>query len=195
MTEQIAASQRAIPPPLDLDLIDGDRRVGWLTRETVGFAGFANEVEAMHAAWVAHRTLARRLSRAEGRRPVPIDTEPLALRSDDGIHASGRRIAALVRPGAASMSGADSYGFELTFRSSLDELSARANAHLIYRALRRSGVRWAMWLPDAWRMQSSAAVTRAATSEAALPNAWLSRLVTMMRAGWTPRLPAGSAES
>ena len=52
------------PPPVPrndfpLDLLDGDRVVGWITPATIGFTGFATETEAAHAAWVAYRALAR----------------------------------------------------------------------------------------------------------------------------------------
>lgn len=150
MNEQMVTTL-ALPPPFDLNLFDGDRRIGWLTPSTVGFSGFANEAEAMHAAWVAHRTLLRRLRQRDGRRPPPIDVEPLVLKPDDSVHASGRRIAVLVRPATDGRSGPDSFGFELTFPSALDEVSGRAKALLIYRTLRRSGLRWSMWLRDGRR--------------------------------------------
>src|SRR5690349_10317210 len=87
------------------DLMDGDRVVGWASGRTVGFRGFADEHEAAHAAWVAYRTLARRVARRRGTRPVPIDTVPLRLVWCDGrevILASGRVVATLIRPGAES---------------------------------------------------------------------------------------------
>ena len=58
MTTQLVPDRLALPPPFDFDLIDADRSVGWITGETVGFRGFADETEATHAAWIAHRTLA-----------------------------------------------------------------------------------------------------------------------------------------
>ena len=147
MSAQLVGNRMATPPPrvFDLDLFDGDRLVGWLSHDVVGFRGYADEREAMHSSWVAFRTLQRRLAQSTGTRPPPIDHEQLSLKSDDTIHASGRPIATLVRSGD-ERSG-ESFGFELRFPHSLDEVAARAKALLIYRTLRRAGVRWSMWRP------------------------------------------------
>lgn len=154
MTTQAVPDRLSLPPPLELDLVDAGHRIGWIAGDVVGFRGFADETEAAHAAWIAHRTLLRRLARTHGTRPVPIDIEPLTLgRTDDkeAILASDRWIGNLVRPGADSRSGVDSFGFELTLPSPTTELQARALAYLVYRTLRKSGVRWAMWRPAARR--------------------------------------------
>ena len=116
MTTQLAPGRLALPPPLDLDLVDAGRAAGWIAGNAVGFRGFGDETEAAHAAWVAHRTIARRLARTHGTRSVPVDIEPLAIQrveAKEMILASGRPIAALVRPGPDSRSGVDSFGFEL----------------------------------------------------------------------------------
>ncbi len=152
MTTQLMPDRLALPPPFEMDLIDADRVVGWISGETVGFRGFRDETEAAHAAWVAHRTLARRLARTHGTRPVPIDTERLALRRSEGgdtdvILASDRPIGVLIRPGPDSRTG-DSFGFQLTVPAPTTALQLRAMAYLIYRTLRKSGVRWAMWRRD-----------------------------------------------
>src|SRR5687768_3614825 len=141
------------PPPVrlhdfQLDLLDGDRIVGWITPRTIGFTGFATETEAAHAAWVAYRALARRLARRDGRRPVPIDTEPLRLVSDTVgriIYGSRDRIARLIEP--TEQDSTHAFGFELRLDAPRDEVSVRAKALLIYRTLRRSGMRWSMWAP------------------------------------------------
>jgi hypothetical protein len=149
---QLAPDRLGLPPPLDLDLVDAGRRAGWITADAVGFRGFADETEAAHAAWIAHRTLARKLARTHGVRPVPVDIEPLAIQRIDGkdmILASGRPVAELIRPGAESRSGADSFGIEIALPTPISELEARASAYLIYRTLRKSGVRWALWRPEA----------------------------------------------
>jgi len=148
MTTQLALDRLALPPPLDLELVDADRTTGWIADNAVGFRGFGDETEAVHAAWVAHRTMARRLARTHGGRPVPVDIEPLAIQRIDAkemILASGRPIAALVRPDPDGRSGVDSFGFELLIPTPVTELEARAMAYLIYRTLRKSGIRWAMW--------------------------------------------------
>lgn len=142
----------AQPPPFDMDLVDADHVVGWISGNVIGFRGFGDETEAIHAAWIAHRTLARRIARTHGMRLVPIDTEPLALeRSDDGVTdvilASNRPIATLVRP-SSGIRARDSFGFELALPSSMSDFELRGVAYLIYRTLRKSGVRWALWRPD-----------------------------------------------
>jgi hypothetical protein len=152
MTTQLMRDMLAHPPPFEMDLMDANRAVGWIVGDTIGFRGFGDETEATHAAWVAHRTLARRLSRTHGTRLVPVDIEPLALeRSDAGeadvILASNRPIATLIRPGSHSRTG-DSFGFELAVPSPVSEFELRGVAYLLYRALRKSGVQWAMWRPD-----------------------------------------------
>lgn len=165
MTLQLSPGRVGLPPPAKLDLIDAGVPVGWIAGDSVGFRGFANEVEATHAAWVAYRTLARHLARAHGTRPVPIDTEPLALQrrgEAEMILASGRPIAALIRPDAESPTGPDSFGFELLVPSPTTELRVRAMAYLMYLSLRKSGLRWALWRRDAGRADS--ALERVSTS-------------------------------
>ena len=152
MTTHLAPDRLDLPPPIDLTLVDADRMAGWIAGDVVGFRGFGDETEATHAAWVARRTLARRLARTHGIRPVPVDIEPLALHHVEGketILASGRPIADLIRPGPDSRSGVDSFGFELSIPPPTTELQLRAMAYLMYRTLRKSGIRWAMWRPRA----------------------------------------------
>jgi hypothetical protein len=142
------------PPPearhdFALDLLDGERLVGWLRPDAIGFTGFANANEAAHAAWVAYRTLQRRLARRDHRRPVPIDTEPLRLVAENNgriIVGSRDRVAKLVEPDVADAQE-NGFGFELRLDSPMDEVSMRAKAYRIYRTMRRSGVRWSMWRP------------------------------------------------
>ena len=143
-----APDHLGLPPPVALDLTDMNQHVGWVKGDAIGFRGFAGEVEATHAAWVAYRTLARRLARRDGRRPIPIDTEPLTLqrRGDhEVILASGRTVGTLVRPGPRSPSGPDTFGFEVRVPAPADEGAMRAKALLMYRTLRRAGIRWGMW--------------------------------------------------
>jgi hypothetical protein len=166
MTTQLAPDRLALPPPLDLDLVDAGRAVGWVADNAVGFRGFGDETEAAHAAWVAHRTIARRLARTHGTQSVPVDIEPLAIQrveAKEMILASGRPIAALVRPGPDSRSGVDSFGFELVILTPITELEARAMAYLTYRTLRKSGIRWAMWRPVPPPAKTSTAPTSVET--------------------------------
>lgn len=136
------------PPPAAPGLTDVPARVGWVEGSRIGFRGFGDEAEAMHAAWIAHRTLARRLALRAGRRPIPVDTERLELdrsREPERILAGGQSIATLLRPGDASRSGPHSFGFELRVPELADEKAMRATAYVLYRTLRRTGVRWAIW--------------------------------------------------
>ena len=174
MTTHLAPDRLALPPPLDLDLVDAGRAAGWIADSGVGFRGFGDATEAAHAAWVAHRTIARRLARTHEMRPVPVDIEPLAIQrveAKEMIVASGRPIAALVRPGPDSRSGVDSFGFELQIPTPITALEARAMAYLIYRTLRKSGIRWAMWRPNAPRIaEASTAQTSVDTATDATEN-------------------------
>ena len=151
MTTQLMPNSMSLPPPVELALHDGDHHVGWVSDGALGFRGFADETEAVSAAWMAHRTVSQQLARRDGQRPVPIDVEPLAIvrRGDDEmILASARPIGRLLRPAADSRSGPDSFGFEVPLPLA-DELDLRSAAHLIYRTLRRSGIRWALWRREA----------------------------------------------
>ena len=164
MTTQLSSEHLGLPPPLELDLVDAGRTVGWIASDTVGFHGFAGEEEAAHAAWVAHRTLARQIARTHGGRPVPVDTEPLSLQRSgerELILASGRPIATLVRPGAEDASGPDSVGFEIRIPDPADELRVRSLAYLMYRTLRKSGIRWALWRVGSTPARSAADSTEA----------------------------------
>ena len=151
MNTQVRPNDMALPPPLGLELVDGERVVGWIAGRSFGFRGFGSEAEAAGAAWVAYRTVARMLARRAGKRQIPIDVEPLALmrRGDvDVILASKREIATLVSPGHEGRTDASSFGFELEVPGPSDELTIRSLSHMAYRTLRRSGVRWTMWRPD-----------------------------------------------
>lgn len=169
MTTQLSPQHLSLPPPLELDLIDAGRTVGWIVDDIVGFRGFADETDAAHAAWVSHRTLSRQLARTLGTRPVPVDTEPLTLERrghEEVILASARPIAVLVRPGAESASGPDSFGFEIRIPPPADELWVRSMANLLYRTLRKSGLRWALWMAGTRRAAGAAESTTAPASRA-----------------------------
>jgi hypothetical protein len=152
MTNQLAAAPLGLPPPAHWNLYDAERAVGWTTEHAVGFLGFADQTEAMHAAWIAYRALNRRLARDQGTRPVPIDTAAMAVQRQGDrelILADTRPIATLVRLDEQNPTGGHSFGFEVEIPEPADELRVRAMAHLMYRTLRKSGVRWALWQPDA----------------------------------------------
>ena len=158
MTTLVSPGNIGLPPPTARPLIDMDRGVGWVTGNTVGFLGFANEAEAADAAWVAYRTLTQRLARRRGTRPIPIGTEPLTIRrrgNRQEIVASGRVIGTLARAEAEHPDTPTSFGFEIQIpqpadeQDELSERSVNGKADLMYRTLRKSGIRWAMWGRDA----------------------------------------------
>jgi hypothetical protein len=150
MTTMLSPERLAVPPPYASDrpimnLMDADRRVGWIDGDRVGFRGFATDEEAAHAAWIAYRTMTRRLARSHDLRPLPIGSEPLALQrlgDEELIVASSGPFATLLRPSPHGPGGRKTYGFELRVPQPADEVLVRAMAHLIYRTLRKSGVRW-----------------------------------------------------
>lgn len=143
--------QIGLPPPTTWNLVDGDRVVGWTADNAVGFRGFGDHTEAVHAAWVAYRALALRLARTHGTRPVPIDGATLAVQPLDGqewVLADGRPIARLVRYKDKRPGEPASFGFAVEVPQAADHLELQSLAHLMYRTLRRSGLRWALWRSD-----------------------------------------------
>ena len=144
MNNQPVPARLAEPPPaFDLALLDGDTRVGFITPRAIGFTGFANETEAAHAAWAAYRVLSWRMAARSGSRPIPVDVEPLTLRHGDRLQvaASGNAFAELLPPAE----GPDGWTFLLPLAEPLAEVFVRAKAYAIYRMLRRSGIRWALF--------------------------------------------------
>ena len=161
-----------LPPPLDFELRDADRVAGWVRGHAIGFRGFADATEAVHAAWVAHRALAQRIARRDGRRPIPVDIEPLALQrrgDEEVVLASGQPIATLRRPVVDDPSGDATFGFELRIPPPADELSMRSLAYVVYSALRKSGVRWALWARTQPRADRGDDVAHAAAATATAP--------------------------
>ena len=145
------STHMSLPPPPTHSLVDLDREVGWTNGRTIGFTGFADEHEAAGAAWLAHRTIARRLAN-DGSLPIPVDAQSLSLESRDGrevILTGERPIATLVRPGVGSRAGVDWYAFEIDVPPPADHVRVHALAYLVYRTLRRSGMLWSLWkLPE-----------------------------------------------
>jgi hypothetical protein len=134
-----------LPPPPH-SLVDLDRVVGWTHGTTVGFTGFADEREARKAAWLAHRTIARRLTRGSGL-PIPFEARSLEVERRDGrdvIVADGEPIATLLRPAVGSLAGTDWHAIEVEVPAPVDHVRVRALAYLAYRSLRRSGIAWSM---------------------------------------------------
>jgi hypothetical protein len=148
MTSHIVPGRLPAPPPTTFELMDGETMVGWVSPREIGFRGFATEIDAAHAAWLAHRTLARRIARRGGAPAMPTDTEPLTLEfsgNREWIVASQMPIASLIRPGPESPAGAEWFGFALQLPTAVDEVGARTLAYLLHRTLRKSRIRWAIF--------------------------------------------------
>jgi hypothetical protein len=123
---------------LDLDLIEDNNTVGWMTSDVIGFGGFVTEAEAAYAAWAVHVAAVRRSAQHNsGTAGVP-ENELLTLQTEnDGrrfVSTSTQRLARIFTPGEENRSGG-AYGFDLSVRGD-DEVSIRARAHLAYLALR-----------------------------------------------------------
>ena len=150
MAPEFAAPTQDLPPPLDLELNDGDRHIGHIRGNLIRFHGFADPTEAAHAAWVAWRVVNRRLARQLGERPVHIDVQPLTIVRAAGawrVTASGEPFATLVVPEDPLAPDETSIAFELAIPVPPDELTMRSLARLAYRTLRKSGVQWALMRP------------------------------------------------
>jgi len=146
MSTQVRENHTALPPPMR-HLLHRERPIGWLQGNVLGFFGFADARDAANAAWVAYRTVSRKLARTLGTRPTPIDIEPLSIESRNGldvIAASGRPIALLVRPGHASTNGSDWFGFTIEVPPVVPTREMRGIMRAASRALLKSGLPWSM---------------------------------------------------
>ena len=138
------------PPPAVFRLLDGTGTVGWIADNRLSFTGFSSIPEAATAAWVAHVALERRAAKSR-REPAPYlePSEMQLVRSggSEWIHSAGTRLARLVRPlqratdEVGDPSGAW-FGIEIVLLPDASDLTVGSSAHVVYRALRRSGMRW-----------------------------------------------------
>jgi len=169
-------------PPHDIKLSDAARPVGWITGNRLGFTGFADEAEASAAAWIAHVALERRHAKRDLGPAPRAEAPPLSLAragKEEWIEAPGRRLALLVRPDALEpQRPADEatdrtggwYGLEIVFPEDTSALTMGSSAHVIYRGLRRSGLRWSVraqnsTTPTAFRVDEARDNGRAAPRE------------------------------
>src|SRR3954469_2091308 len=148
-------SQLPMPPPRSVyaRLLDGTGTIGWIGEKRLGFTGFATLNEAVAAAWVTHIALERRAAKSR-REPAPyIESTPQLSREaeNEWIEVANERVARLLRPGRTPAVPADEeapatinwFGFEILFPPGTPALEIDSSAHVIYRGLRRAGVRWA----------------------------------------------------
>lgn len=146
MSTRVTTMHTALPPPMR-HFLHRERPIGWLRGNTLGFFGFADAREAAHAAWVAYRTVFRKVAPLLGIRPTPIDIEPLGLEWRSGrevIVASGRPIAQLVRPEPDSLTTANWFGFTIEVSPVVSERLIPDIMRTAGRALLKSGIAWSM---------------------------------------------------
>lgn len=146
MLNQVKANHTALPPPMR-HLLHRERPIGWLEGHTLGFFGFADTRDAANAAWVAYRTVSRKVASLLGTRPTPIDIEPLSIERRNGrdvIEASGRPFAQLIRPGPESMSGPDWFGFSIEVPPLVSQRALPGIMRAASHALLKSGLPWSM---------------------------------------------------
>lgn len=118
-------------------LYQGDRRIGYLRGDLVGFMGFATETEAAQAASLAHRALVRRRAGAA----AGSSDEYFFGHTEEGQYVIARSglIARLVPPDPVT--GEDAWGFETSLEPEESVgIFAMARARLMWSALRASGV-------------------------------------------------------
>jgi hypothetical protein len=144
----------SLPPPRARQLVDGTGAVGRIDGNRVEFSGFADPTEAAVAAWVAYTALERR--RAKSRRePPPYLERPqlYIVRSGESewIETPDTRLARLVRPtlqrnpphaDVDDEVSTSCFGIEIMLPSDASQLMIDSSAHVIYLALRRSGLTW-----------------------------------------------------
>jgi hypothetical protein len=120
--------------------------VGWIGDGRLAFTGFATLGEAARAAWVAHVALERRRAKRRGE-PAPHIRSELNVwvsGADQWLTMDGARVARLLSPASTDPDGPSWFGFELVFAPGTFTLDIEASAHVVYRGLRRSRVRWPM---------------------------------------------------
>ena len=146
MSTRVTTMHTALPPPMR-HFLHRERPVGWLHGSTLGFFGFADAREAANAAWVAYRTVSRKVAPLLGIRPAPIDIEPLGIEWRSGrevIVASGHPVAQLVRPEPDSLTTANWFGFTIEVSPAVSEHVIPDVMRTAGHALLKSGIAWSM---------------------------------------------------
>jgi hypothetical protein len=183
------ALQTSLSAPRAVELVDGTGLVGSIDVNRLQFTGFADPGEAAAAAWVAHVAVERRKARGSREAPPRLEYPRLFLVRTDGeewITGGGTRLARLVRPSSQDNSvrshdtasapahgsaPAQWFGIEIGFSPDTSEVTLGSHAHVIYLALRRSGIPWSARSRDATLVSASApAASRATQPRIALPS-------------------------
>ncbi len=116
----------------------GERRIGYLRGDVVGFIGFGTDDEAARAACIAYRALVRRRA---GTAAASAPEEYLFGHTEEGqfVIAQSGVLARLIPPDVVT--GEESWGFEIALRPDESiEIFAMARARLMWNALRSSGL-------------------------------------------------------
>ena len=167
MTTLLVPDRMAIPPPTSYD--NGRHRISWVRGHTIGVVGFDHALDAANAAWIANRTLSRKLAPLTGTRPIPVGTEPLALVSIDVremIVTPAGPFAELLRPEPGVAGGRETFGFEVAVPKWVSAADVHILADFAYRTIRKSGVPWTSIRGERkWR---SARIRRAPAAETRL---------------------------
>jgi len=160
MSQPPSTAMATPPPPHGIKLLDATGALGWIAGNRLGFAGFADVTEASAAAWIANLALERRRAKRELGPAPHAERPPLSLVTygqQEWIEAPGKRLALLVRPGRTRSQAlaseaneplARSYGVEIVFPEGTSRLTMGSSAHVVYRGLRRSGLRWSIRAQD-----------------------------------------------
>jgi hypothetical protein len=135
------------PPPAAFRLLDGTGTVGWIEGPQLAFTGFNTIDEAAAAAWVAHVALERRAAKSRREAATYLEPDALQLAWSDGgewIRSGSTRLARLIRPAEPRPEdiGGSSFAIDVALPRGDSEIEVGSSAHVVYRALRRSGVRW-----------------------------------------------------
>jgi hypothetical protein len=138
------------PPPAAFTLLDGTGTIGWIVGHRLGFTGFSSVAEAGEAAWIAHQALERRAAKSRGEPAGYLEPTAMQLVRSDGtewIESAETRLARLIRPEQRAAEDSDNrsepwFGIEVGLQPDASELTIGSSAHVVYRALRRSGMRW-----------------------------------------------------
>jgi hypothetical protein len=133
--EQVAEPDQ----PTEYRLSDGDRAIGYIREDTVGFRGFDSQAEAAEAAFTAHRALAQRRSKAVWVPNAP--EEFLVWDHQDGQYVIARSglLARLTSPDDGTEPGG--WGFEVSLRpEERVSVFAMSRARTMWQALRWTGL-------------------------------------------------------
>jgi hypothetical protein len=139
------------PLPQDRFILwDDVTRVGWTQGSRIAFTGFADAAEAAWGAAIAAAAIARRRGGDVSGR-ASADSSNVALVSADGaiwVESDGRRLARMIPPGGGppieGAGAAPQFGFEIDLGIVADELTVMSTGHIVYRALKGSGLPWAL---------------------------------------------------